>query len=63
MAARISRRHARINAVNGEYHIEDLGSSNGTTVNGKTRLRAKQPIKLSSGDLIKFGETVVKFMG
>ena len=63
LAARISRRHARITAVNGQYQIEDLGSSNGTTVNGKTRLRAKQPITLSNGDLIKFGETMVKFVG
>ncbi len=63
LASRISRRHARIVAANGQYQIEDLGSSNGTTVNSKTRLRAKQPITLNNGDQIKFGETLMKFIG
>jgi hypothetical protein len=62
-ASRISRRHARILIVNDQYQIEDLGSANGTTINGKTRLRSRQPITLSNGDLVKFGETVVKFVG
>jgi FHA domain len=62
-ASRISRRHARIVALNGQYQIEDLGSSNGTTVNGKTRLRSKQPITLNNGDQVKFGETLMKFVG
>ena len=30
----VSREHARINYHNEEYHIEDLGSTNGTHVNG-----------------------------
>jgi predicted component of type VI protein secretion system len=62
-AARVSRRHARIIARQGLYTIEDMGSANGTTVNGKTRLRPQQPVKLTAGDLVKFGETTVKFVG
>jgi pSer/pThr/pTyr-binding forkhead associated (FHA) protein len=30
----ISRRHAQITFRNEEYHLEDLGSTNGTYVNG-----------------------------
>jgi len=63
VAARISRRHARITGANGSYEIEDLGSANGTTINSKLRLRSQHPVRLNNGDLIKFGETVVKFVG
>lgn len=32
----ISRKHARLFVSNGDYYIEDLGSTNGTCVNGET---------------------------
>jgi len=47
----ISRQHARISReATGDYAVEDLGSSNGTFVNG---LRIQSPRLLSLGDSIK----------
>lgn len=46
----VSRQHARIRIGSDGLHIEDLGSSNGTYVNGK---RIKR-VKLEPGDEIKF---------
>jgi pSer/pThr/pTyr-binding forkhead associated (FHA) protein len=51
----ISREHARILCLNGEVYIEDLGSSNGVTVNGNRVTRNR----LSPGDLVTMG--VVEF--
>lgn len=51
----ISRTHARIIRVDSAYMIEDLGSSNGTFVNGE-RLRAAR--KLANGDVINLGAEV-----
>jgi len=62
-AARISRRHARITSRGSQFYIEDLGSANGTTVNGRTRLNPQEPYPLVNGDVIKFGETTLKFAG
>ncbi len=53
----ISRQHARISLeVTGDYAIEDLGSSNGTFVNG---LRINSPRLLSLGDSIETGATTL----
>jgi pSer/pThr/pTyr-binding forkhead associated (FHA) protein len=35
--------------------IEDIGSTNGTIVNGK---RIEHPVKLRKGDKVKVGETL-----
>ena len=51
----VSRRHARIFWRNDQYYVEDLGSSNGTFVNGQP---AHQPIALNDGDEIGLGKTV-----
>jgi len=48
---RVSRRHARIQRVEGDVVIEDLGSANGVFVNGK-RIR-RNPLK--PGDRIRIG--------
>lgn len=53
--AEISRRHARLVAQSGGYMIEDLGSTNGTFVNGQ---RLMGPHFLSHGELINVGENV-----
>ncbi|HYM56223.1 MAG TPA: FHA domain-containing protein [Solirubrobacteraceae bacterium] len=51
--AEMSRRHARIaREAGGDYAIEDLGSSNGTFVNG---LQIAGPTLLSVGDTIELG--------
>ncbi|MFC5478698.1 FHA domain-containing protein [Massilia suwonensis] len=49
----LSRRHAHIFLKGGELHIEDLGSTNGTFVNG-TRLD-EHAVALGDGDLLAFG--------
>jgi pSer/pThr/pTyr-binding forkhead associated (FHA) protein len=57
----ISRRHTRISReATGEYAIEDLGSSNGTFVNG---LRIQSPRLLSLGDSIEVGATTLVVRG
>jgi pSer/pThr/pTyr-binding forkhead associated (FHA) protein len=50
----ISRRHARIVGGGGQHEIEDLGSTNGTTVNER-RLGIGQRMPLQPGDLIALG--------
>jgi hypothetical protein len=62
-AARVSRRHARILVRGNQYLIEDLGSANGTIINGRVRLKPQKPIQLTDGDLVKVGETTLKFVG
>jgi ABC transport system ATP-binding/permease protein len=52
----VSRRHARIIRVKNGYQLEDLGSSNGTYVNGN---RLTTFHLLQRGDVIRFGGTVV----
>ncbi|HVN53846.1 MAG TPA: FHA domain-containing protein [Anaerolineaceae bacterium] len=53
--AEISRRHARLVLQAGGYVLEDLGSTNGTTVNGQ---RLMGPYILRAGDMITLGEHV-----
>lgn len=50
-----SRRHARLVSQHGGYVIEDLGSTNGTFVNGQ---RLMGPHMLRPGELISIGENV-----
>jgi len=56
----ISRRHCRIflDKEKSSFFIEDLGSTNGTLLNGKKVAAAK---KLEAGDRIYLGACVVKF--
>ena len=53
----ISRRHAELRQEGASYWIIDLGSTNGTEVNGKRVKRAK----LSEGDTIVLGSTRITF--
>ncbi|HMG35748.1 MAG TPA: FHA domain-containing protein [Blastocatellia bacterium] len=59
--AKISRRHARIVSHNGQYFIEDLGSTNGTFVNRGRRLLPGKRHALQNGDEIIVGKTFLKF--
>lgn len=55
----ISRRHARILSEGSAFVIEDLGSANGTMVNG-VRIAVRQ--RLEDGDKIRLGPaTILKF--
>lgn len=53
-----SSRHARIELSNGLAVIEDLGSTNGTYVNGD---KLEGPWSLRGGDQIAIGDTVFEF--
>lgn len=48
-----SRHHARITRADGDYWVEDLGSTNGTWVN---RHRIRRMVELHRGDVIEVGE-------
>jgi hypothetical protein len=61
-AARVSRRHARIVVQGTQFFIEDLGSANGTVINGSTKLSQGNRHLLMSGDELKLGETTLKFV-
>jgi sigma-B regulation protein RsbU (phosphoserine phosphatase) len=52
-----SRRHVEITPRGGRYYWKDLGSTNGTIVNGRPMLGGE----LKNGDRIQIGETVIRF--
>lgn len=60
--AKVSRRHARIIHQNGQYVIEDLGSTNGTFINRGRRLLPGNRHPLNNGDEIIVGKTFLKFV-
>ena len=55
----ISRRHARLFRRDGVHYVEDLGSTNGTSVNDH---EISTPAALRNGDLIRCGAAVLKFI-
>ncbi|HLT31847.1 MAG TPA: FHA domain-containing protein [Myxococcaceae bacterium] len=56
---RLSRRHARIWLEDGHARVEDLGSSNGTLVNGNP---IEGPVTLLPGDRIQAGESSLLYI-
>ena len=54
--AEISRKHSRLSFQGGKYVLEDLGSTNGTFINGQ---RLSGPAVLKPGDVISLGEHIV----
>jgi DNA-binding SARP family transcriptional activator len=57
--SRVSRRHAQIDSANGRAVLRDLGSTNGTTVNGEP---ADNHV-LADGDLVSIGGVELRFRG
>ena len=53
----VSTVHARLFRRGLELFVEDLGSRNGTFVNGK---QVTTPVRLRRGDRVQFGETVTE---
>jgi pSer/pThr/pTyr-binding forkhead associated (FHA) protein len=52
----ISRRHVAFRRRENEIEVEDLGSLNGTFVNGS---KLEAPVRLSAGDVIRLGKTSI----
>ncbi|MEZ4364168.1 MAG: DUF4388 domain-containing protein [Kofleriaceae bacterium] len=52
----VSRRHAKISSSDADVFIQDLGSTNGTFVNGEKIARSR----LSEGDRILVGTSIIK---
>ena len=57
---RVSRQHARIVRRHGGWWVEDLGTRNGTLLNGEPMAGAA---RLEPGDRLDIGDSVVRFMG
>ncbi len=56
--ARISKIHARVFVDGGQWVIEDLGSTNGTLVNGRP---VTDPLALSRHDRVQVGEVTLEY--
>lgn len=54
----VSRRHAKITVTGGQIFIQDLGSTNGSFVNGEKIKRAR----LNEGDRILVGTSIIKLV-
>ncbi|MGE5194953.1 MAG: SpoIIE family protein phosphatase [Deltaproteobacteria bacterium] len=55
----VSRRHARVFRDGNRFLVEDLGSGNGTTVNG---VRIVNPTPLTHDDRVKLGPILIRFI-
>jgi hypothetical protein len=55
----VSRHHAQVELRDGDVWLEDLGSTNGTTVDGAS---VTSPTKLASGQRIAIGSSVLVFL-
>jgi hypothetical protein len=55
----VSRTHARIHVTEGEAAVEDLGSTNGTALNGRPIGRSRVPVH--DGDRIQVGNALLQY--
>ena len=55
----LSRKHAEVVRQGGKVTVKDLGSKNGTFVNG---VAASDPITLHNGDEVRLGAWTARFM-
>lgn len=53
----VSQLHARLFRRDGDIFVEDLGSTNGTFLNGK---KVSAPVSVRKGDRIQFGRTTME---
>jgi len=56
----VSRRHARISVTPQGVYIEDMGSQNGTTING---VPVKENTPLRPGDIVRVGHVPIYYFG
>ena len=54
----VSAKHCKIFSENGTFFLEDLGSTNGTTIDG---MEVEEKSVLKEGQSIQIGITVMKF--
>jgi pSer/pThr/pTyr-binding forkhead associated (FHA) protein len=54
----VSRRHAEVFFRNGDFRLRDLGSTNGTFLNGQ---QVEDSSPLSAGDKIEIGSSIIVF--
>lgn len=59
--AKVSRRHAKVYMKDGQFVIEDLGSTNGTFLNRGRRLLPGVPQVLANDDELIIGKTFLRF--
>jgi pSer/pThr/pTyr-binding forkhead associated (FHA) protein len=57
--AGVSRRHAILSYRDGAYHVEDLGSANGTFINNR-RLEPQTSATLANGDELTCGTLLLR---
>lgn len=56
-AGYVSARHARFSLMGANLFVEDLGSTNGTAVNGRL---ISEPYALRSGDVVNVGDVAIR---
>ncbi len=56
---RVSRPHARISLADGEHWIEDLGSANGTEVDGRA-VKGMGKVRFEPGQTIRISDTTIE---
>ena len=56
---RVSRPHARISTEDGYFWIEDLGSANGTEIDGEP-IKGKGKLRLEPGQIIRISDTTIE---
>jgi len=57
----VSRVHAKLHAVSGRFWIEDLGSSNGTRVQGE-QIAPGTRAAIGYGDVVEIGDTLLTLL-
>lgn len=57
----VSRKHAKVIRQGEDVFIEELGSSNGSDINGK-KIKKGERCRLSKEDMVKIGNTILKFL-
>ncbi len=55
----VSRRHCRFEEIDGDWQVRDLGSKNGTFVNGE---RVEETQLLRDGDIMQIGSVTIVFL-
>lgn len=56
-AGYVSARHARFSLIGQNLFVEDLGSTNGTAVNGQL---ISDPVSLNSNDIVNVGDVSIR---